>query len=607
MPFKSRPVRSSALSLSLVGLALALGACGQAPVDPLAPFTTQRLSWQACDPTLIPSEDIRADLGDRAQCADVQVPLDWNEPSRGTVSVALLRVKAAQPAQRQGSIFFNPGGPGGDGLLFGALYGYLWSNANPNTPAGTALETLSERYDLIGFSPRGVGQSTQVTCGTNESFSVEGDLDDRSEANIAAQLRNARLVALACAKNPLTSYITTDATARDLDLARQLMGDEKFNYVGYSYGTWLGAWYAKLFPTRVGRMVLDGNMNFDSTMQKNWEPDNFAFERAFRDVALAYTARNDDVFKLGKTKDAVWTWYKSLPAKVRTALLNFENSLSGSLYSAGGIASIPVSLVAAKGFTAVLDAYDPTEEDADAYEAVSKLLGEYTFSSNATLNALARLSAYALFDTYWAADVPYTNPIRLGDDSATFYSVICNDTPWTRDTTYWANLGTSQANAYPFMGGQVTSQPCAFWRPTTLPKPGVPSELPPILMVQNELDPATPREGALQAFKSLPNARMIFIDDEPQHTAFPYGTRCVDVSVAQYLLDGTLPAKKFNVCAALPLPGERQTYPVGDTYTSSDVTPAASVASSAFRDTAVTREALKTLKDIVQRPSVGRP
>ena len=254
-------------------LPLLLGSCGLSnsslPDDQA--YRTQRLNWTACDPTILGHDaaEMFQNLGARLVCADIQVPMNWKAPREGMASVALIRLKAASPAGRKGAIFFNPGGPGGDGLAFAPRFGLAWGQADPSTAVGANLKQLTEEYDLVGFSPRGVGASTRLYCGTNELVNpIRPPASDRSEANIASMTR----------------------------LGRSLMGDAKLNYVGYSYGSWLGAWYAKLFPQHTGRMLLDANMPFHGTMQSAFENDALSFERDFREVAAPYLDRHDSVF-----------------------------------------------------------------------------------------------------------------------------------------------------------------------------------------------------------------------------------------------------------------------------------------------------------------------
>ena len=613
-------------SFSLLALALTLGACSQpstptptttAPpvtttpsttttptttppvaADPFQSFKDQKLVWATCDPTLVPfGPRTRKALEGRVQCADVKVPLDWNNAARGTISIGLLRATAANPAKRQGSIFFNPGGPGGDGLLFGAIFASLWTRADTSTPAGVALKTLSDQYDMIGFSPRGTGQSTRFTCGSNEIFSPEQDAaEDRSPKNLTALARNARLVAQACLKNPIVPYINTDQTARDLDLTRQLLGDAKFNYIGYSYGTWLGAWYAKLFPQNAGRMLLDGNVAFAGDYEKGALLKPQSFERAFRDSALAYAARHPE-FELGSTKEQVYALYNSFPSAVKYAVKNYSNGITGALYTDEGITKIPLSLMGARGLSAVIAAYP----ELNTVEDLAPRLDQYFYSEDPDIEAAAHAESLAMLGTYLDVVNGGTGPVSLSYGSSVLTAVRNNDTPWTQSQQFWIDQGNKDAVKYPLTGGEIPT--AVFWGQPTTSRPPVPANMPPILMLQNELDPTTHKEGALEALNSLPSAKMIFVDNEAQHTAFPYGDQCVDLQVANYFLSGTLPDKKFNVCQAKPLPGEDQVYPVGDSYATGDLIPAQSLGRSAFSDPDAAAE-LGQIKAIIKRNAI---
>ena len=615
----------------LLSLTLLLAACGQnsspaAAQDPttlsaqdeaeVQTYNRQKLNWTACDPTLIPFRVVTEALGDRVQCADVLVPLDWNNPRQGKISFALLRVKAPDQSKHQGSIFFNPGGPGGDGLLFGAIFAFLWGQADTGTKSGAALKQLSENYDLIGFSPRGTGQSSRLTCGSNEQTSAEQyPSEDRSPANVAALLRNARLVAQACLKNPLTPYINTDQTARDLNLARQLLGDSKLNYVGYSYGTWLGAWYAKLFPEKTGRFLLDGNVALDKTWQESFNFQPLGFERAFRESSLGYAARQNATFGLGSTREAVYSVYDAFPSALKLTLQNYPASLVGALYTGEGTVSIPYKLVAARGFSTVVKA-NPELKTSDE---LAPLLSAYVYSPNPDVNRVALSEALLMLGTYTGLVNKLTTPVELDFGNAVFNSVLGNDSPWTQDEAFWIKAGDQAARDYPLIGGSLTENSAIYWSRPTARKPAVPGNLPPLLLLQNEYDPATPREGALPAWRTLPGAKMIFIDNEAAHTAFPYDTECVDLGVAQYFLDGKLPATPFTVCPAKPLPTETQVYNLGADYQTGDGASAQSLSGqslpgqgvaaqglkvSAFGSSQANQDALKLLREIIARNGI---
>lgn len=553
-------------SVMLVVSASLLAGCGGNPApDPLESFRTQTLDWQSCDPSILGRSPARYEerfkaLGSRLQCADMRAPLDWNNPSKGEVSVMLIRTAAADKAARQGVIFFNPGGPGGDGLSFAPNYAYAWGNAKPDTEAGRSLNAMQAQFDLIGFSPRGVGNSTRLYCGLNEmSVPYYNASGDRSEANIQKMIRSGQLNAKACQRNPVTPYINTEATVQDMDLARQLLGEQKLNYIGYSYGTWLGSWYAKRFPEHTGRMLLDGNMPWHGPMQTNWETDPLAFTRAFTDVAAPYLARHDGEFGLGKDPQRIYQNVLGLSEPLRTSV---RSSLSGLLYGAADYPVIGVTVRVALELDHLLAA-NPKAKDHDLLAALS----EQDLFADKELNDVALEVAAELLQS--RAELLAQAPTKtfLNESSGTMAAVMCNDTPWTTDLNYWRDLDAKNAQAYPLFGGDLIAINCIHWKGgPTVQKPEVPSNMPSLLMLQNEYDPATPVEGAVNALNSVPDGRMILIDNEPSHAAFPYGSDCVDLPILNYFLTGKLPEAKMNYCQALPLPGEDVVFNAGHNY-----------------------------------------
>src|SRR5690606_11181242 len=166
---------------------------------------------------------------------------------------------------------------------------------------------------MIGFSPRGVGASSRLYCATNGALQPERHSSDRSEANIAAMLFNAHALADACLRNPLAKYVNTDNTVRDMDLIRELLGDAKFNYYGISYGTWLGAWYASLFPERVGRMVLDSSMDVTGPIDVNlvWQP--MSMQRVLDSFIPEYASAYPGLYNLGTDPAAIAAVFRGLP------------------------------------------------------------------------------------------------------------------------------------------------------------------------------------------------------------------------------------------------------------------------------------------------------
>ncbi len=212
----------------------------------LAPYWAQPVDWQPCDAEL---------------CAQVLAPLDWEEPGKAAVEIAMRKVPSADPTR--GPLFVNPGGPGVAGQRFATNLGVdAWDG-----------------YDIVGWDPRGTGESTTVECGTTEQtdevFELDGSPDDVAERTALEE--GWAEFARQCRENSgaLLDHITTIENVRDLDLLRHLLGAEKLNYVGVSYGTFVGAVYAELFPDRAGRLVLDSAVDITRGEQSASQSEGF--------------------------------------------------------------------------------------------------------------------------------------------------------------------------------------------------------------------------------------------------------------------------------------------------------------------------------------------
>jgi len=205
----------------------------------------------ASRPTPSPSVGALAwiDCGGGFQCGTLMVPLDYTHPDARKIGISLIRKPATDSATRIGSLLINPGGPGVSGVQFVR-----------NSAAG--LANLNRRFDLIGFDPRGVGNSAPVTCVTPAQLdayqALDSVLDDPQEK--AAAIQADKDFAAACERQSgdLLPFVDTGSDARDMDLIRQAVGDAKLTYLGFSYGTFLGEWYAHLFPDHVRALSLDG-------------------------------------------------------------------------------------------------------------------------------------------------------------------------------------------------------------------------------------------------------------------------------------------------------------------------------------------------------------
>ncbi len=536
---------------SCVAISAGLVACGgSGDNDPLQKYREQTVQWAACDATILGRtsqkiESLWAESGDRLRCASVRAPLDWSHPERGDIVVTALRMAAGKPDKRRGAMFFNPGGPGEDGLATNLNLFLTFAGSNPDNPQGAQQLRLLDEYDMVGFSPRGTGASTQLHCATNEHarFVDVGALGWDTAANIANAHYNGRKTAEACLKNPITPFINSEATARDMDLLRGLLGDQKLNYVGYSYGTWLGAWYAALFPEKVGRMVLDSSVDFSSSMENILTSQGPARQRLLNDVMAPYAARHPDYFHLGTSEALVRAITPGLSSQVQNVL---GIKLSSLGYQRKDADQYLFTVSAAQGLDAVLKSLpDPSDED-----ALEAAIGAHVFdASSRSRNSTIRDIAGELAQIYLIKLNPTSTSIILNASDSVLTAVHCNDTAATTDLTVWASIVRTLAPKAPmFFSGLLDLHSCAFWGGPRVSKPEVtPLKSLDILFVQSQYDSATYTEGANNFFAQLPAARRVYVSGDFQHGLYPYSDACVDPRVTSYLLGESF-TQRETVC-----------------------------------------------------------
>ena len=325
-----------------------------------------------------------------------------------------------------------------------------------------------------------------------------------------------------------------------MDLIRHLLKDEKLNYIGYSYGTWLGSWYASRFPERTGRMLLDSNMDFSSNFDAAMLMNAMGRQRAIDRLLAPYAARNDQKFSLGVDANFI---SRTLPA-------GLNKQLHGLVYSK-------------------VDAVLGQSENKDVVlyyfrigQVVSQLLSDYPAVAEDQLVSLIMKTSFLAADNFntWAQKQakelgrelykPVEN-LLLSNEESVFNAVLCNDTANITDEWFWIEQGNLQFRDYPFTGGQVTQNPCIYWGGPRVSKPPISNAdktADGLLLLQSRYDTQTPAEGALQALSKLSNASMIMIENECSHGLFfPYGTECVDLAVARYFNDGMLP-QRMTTC-----------------------------------------------------------
>lgn len=545
-------------------LALAvLAACGgggddEPTADPLATYRQQVLNWQDCPAQIQEDEEGNPLLTDgRTQCATLRAPMDYANPAKGDIEVGMLRIAAGQPQHRRGALWFNPGGPGVDGLTLPLNVGGLWHIANPDTDSGRLLRQLSDEFELIGFSPRGVGSSTQLHC---ESSAMRLPVDDSTHSqtpeNIDNILRNAEHEAQACLANPLTPYISTEHVAQDMDLMRAVLGEDKLNYFGYSYGTRLGAWYAARFPDRVGRMLLDSSMDFSrDTYDLLSQP--LAFQRVLDAVLAPYAARHPDAFDLGTDVSAIRAILPSLSAPVQTAL---QATMGQGLYQSQQSSISLAQLAAGQAFDALLNARPGAGPD-----AIEAAINAHVFAPTSEgRDDFMRETALQLHQSILTSALP--TRLTLTPTEATQRAVHCNDMAVDTSIPNWIERRAQIIQQYPIgIGSYVEHNPCLFWGGPRVTKPAIDTLAnADILFVQSQYDGATWTEGALDTVARLPKAHLVYVQDEYTHALFPYGTACVDNTVANYLL-GTAPAARETRCDAKPLPRDVRSAPLART------------------------------------------
>ncbi|MFJ3306273.1 alpha/beta hydrolase [Streptomyces sp. NPDC086549] len=472
--------------------------------EPLKRFENQRPAWHRCDSSTPAA----------LQCATIKVPLDYSRPTARTIKLAISRMKTSVPGKRRGAILFNPGGPGGEGLDMPAMM----KDSMP--------KKVREQYDLIGFDPRGVGRSSPVTCGlTDAEQNIEHPY--RSET-FSRDVKWARTVAEKCrAKNGDTlPYITTRNTARDMDVIRAVLGERKISYLGYSYGTYLGAVYAQMFPERTDRFVLDSAVDparvWRGMIQVWAEGSEPAFTRWTK-----WTAQHHRAYRLGDTPAKVKKTFWDLVARAdRDPIRVNGEKVTGDDIRAGLRAAFFSPKMAAESVVELKRAADGRPPS--RHSAVPRDEREPR-----------RFAASA-------AQVPEDN------GSAVFWTVVCGDTAaWPRDPEQYRSDAIRDKAKYPLygdFGSNIT--PCAFWNKPAEPVTPVDNNVG-LLTVQNQWDPQTPLISGLGMHHALKGSRMVYVKGGEGHGVYSRDPRsCADRAVNDYLSTGRLPAQDVTCKAS---------------------------------------------------------
>ncbi|HEY8514448.1 MAG TPA: alpha/beta fold hydrolase [Candidatus Binatia bacterium] len=573
-------------------MAALLAACSGSSSSPPEPD----IAWHDCDPEAV-SEEYINQLGERLKCATLAVPLDHDDPRGATIELGLSRVAAGDPSRRRNAIFVNPGGPGADGLSLGAELGALFALADPSDPLGAKLRRISDEYDVIGFSPRGLGSSTHLTCELDAQFHVTLLASTAfTPENLNAIHENKLLEARACRANPLTPYINTDAVVRDIDFVREKLGDEKVSYIGYSYGTWLGLWYASRFPERVDRMMLDSVVNY--TLPSFYaEGDDQAVPLQFilDELVSPYAAALDPIFGLGSSPDEIRGIFGELPVELQTVL---SSKLYGLLFSQKAADDTVVQLGAAKGVGEVLHAHpDAPREELEARVA------ERRYAPDDEVDEVMREAASELLDGTLELKSGERDPVELDPESAVNKAVVCNDGPSPTDPEFWIREVEAIRDTAPVFAriANCTDE----WGGPSVAKPDVEGarRVPNILFVQNQYDGATPLDGALKTRDLLGNVSLVYQTRDYTHGVFPSQEVCIDDPVAEFFAADEIPDRYVVECEGKGLLDGLPSAAAGalpETLRAQAVRGASGDASSAYLDPDVARTLAQRIHDQIR-------
>lgn len=457
--------------------------------EDLLPFYSQELTWTEC--------------GVGFDCTDVTAPLDWEDPGKGEITLSVVRHRAE--GTPVGSLLTNPGGPGASGvdLVLNSL----------DFAVGT---DLIENFDVIGFDPRGVGDSTAVTCydaPQMDDYLYGIPSAARGTAEWEAELLDShKKFAEACDANSggILPYITTINAARDMDLIRAVLGDKQLNYLGYSYGTFLGATYAKLYPEKAGRLVLDGAIDPAVPGLEVGATQALGFESALRAYMQDCLDSGECPFN-GSVDEAMADLGALLASVDSTPLKSGDGRMLGA-------DSLMTAIIAAL-------------YSQDSWGYLTQALDE-ALQGDPT-------SALFLADFYNGRE----NGTYTDNSTEAFRAYNCMDYPVEDDPAAEAATNAKIAEGAPTIAPYWAGpDSCSVW---PYPPTGTRGEIKaegagPILVIGTTNDPATPYEWSESLANQLEEGVLITRVGEG-HTGYNKGNACVDDAVEAFLLDEVVP------------------------------------------------------------------
>ncbi len=457
--------------------------------DGLDGYYSQQLDWSDCNSGF--------------ECTSFSVPIDYANPADGAMQIAVIRKLATETAL--GSLVLNPGGPGGSGIEYTTYAEYVVS------------DTLRENFDIVGFDPRGVGQSTPVEClddeQTDEYVALDGSPDNQVEIDQAVAM--SKLFANTCASNSpkIFAFLDTVSATRDIDILRALLGDEKLNWLGKSYGTFLGATYADLFPDRVGRMLLDGGIDPTLTNEQLSYGQALGFELALSRFVDDCATRNDCPLSASGLAGV---------SEVADLLIELDAD--------------PVTLDDGRLFTQAMGTLGVVGSLYDKQYGWPELRINLGLAFDGDFSGLA-----SSVDFYTGRQSDGSFKDNSNDAIA---AVNCLDRPDRATTEQTVALASEWKLDAPNFGEYLawSNISCSYWQAEAT---GVPKEItapgtPTILVVGTVNDPATPYEWS-QALASQLSKGVLLTLDGDGHTAYYQGSKCIDEIVDNFYITGEAP------------------------------------------------------------------
>lgn len=456
-------------------------------------YYAQKLSWTDCK--------------DGFECSTLQVPLDYAQPELKAISLSLVRLPSKNATE---SLILNPGGPGGSGIEYARAATYVMT------------EKLRKNYNIVGFDPRGVGQSSPVDClddqQTDAYVAADGSPDNQQEIDETINIYKQFAQACATKSAELFAHVDTISASRDIDILRAALGDSKLNWFGKSYGTFLGATYAGLFPDKVGRMMLDGAIDPTLSNEELSKGQALGFENALHRFLKDCPKHSDCPLKKNETA-------------AFAQVMNILNKLDSN----------PVKLSDGRSFTQAMGVTGVVGSLYDKVYGWEALRAALTDALDGNFDALAQ---NVDFYTSRDADGHYTD-----NSNDAIMAVNCLDRPDRATVSQTEELAKSWKKLAPAFGEYLAwgNLGCSYWKvpatgkPETITAKGAPT----ILVVGTVNDPATPYPWSKALAKQLDSGVLLTFTGDG-HTAYFQGSDCVDKYVDTYFLTGKAP--KGVVC-----------------------------------------------------------